>query len=133
MHTTVSVVCSRILLFVLFYLSSRLVLFFFFLMLRRPPRSTLFPYTTLFRSHGLWRSRARGLVVRMRLLQSRDRRFDSDRAHPTPSAPEEPPSSKDEPERSRDERETDRGPDGGEGRAEPECESGREIPQEIPR
>src|SRR5438067_12947922 len=25
-------------------------LFFFFLMLRRPPRSTLFPYTTLFRS-----------------------------------------------------------------------------------
>src|SRR2546422_6920671 len=28
-------------------------LFFFFLMIRRPPRSTLFPYTTLFRSvHG---------------------------------------------------------------------------------
>src|SRR2546426_10740206 len=26
------------------------VLFFFFLMIRRPPRSTLFPYTTLFRS-----------------------------------------------------------------------------------
>src|SRR2546425_7876769 len=26
--------------------------FFFFLMIRRPPRSTLFPYTTLFRS--LW-------------------------------------------------------------------------------
>src|SRR5688572_31718337 len=27
--------------------------FFFFLMIRRPPRSTLFPYTTLFRSvHG---------------------------------------------------------------------------------
>src|SRR5438309_8583224 len=25
-------------------------MFFFFLMLRRPPRSTLFPYTTLFRS-----------------------------------------------------------------------------------
>src|SRR5690348_17456065 len=36
----------------LFY-SSYLVLslfFFFFLMIRRPPRSTLFPYTTLFRS-----------------------------------------------------------------------------------
>src|SRR5216683_4664823 len=30
-----------------------IVLFFFFLMIRRPPRSTLFPYTTLFRSHGL--------------------------------------------------------------------------------
>src|SRR5947209_20440583 len=28
-----------------------LSLFFFFLMIRRPPRSTLFPYTTLFRSH----------------------------------------------------------------------------------
>src|SRR2546426_5098186 len=29
--------------------------FFFFLMIRRPPRSTLFPYTTLFRSreHGV--------------------------------------------------------------------------------
>src|SRR2546429_9061023 len=27
-------------------------LFFFFLMIRRPPRSTLFPYTTLFRSHA---------------------------------------------------------------------------------
>src|SRR5215813_14279725 len=31
-----------------FYIS----LFFFFLMIRRPPRSTLFPYTTLFRSAG---------------------------------------------------------------------------------
>src|SRR2546427_10960819 len=30
--------------------------FFFFLMIRRPPRSTLFPYTTLFRSpaRGQW-------------------------------------------------------------------------------
>src|SRR5574340_1663937 len=28
-------------------------LFFFFLMIRRPPRSTLFPYTTLFRSPAL--------------------------------------------------------------------------------
>src|SRR5215813_15024893 len=27
-----------------------LFFFFFFLMIRRPPRSTLFPYTTLFRS-----------------------------------------------------------------------------------
>src|SRR5205814_10154108 len=27
--------------------------FFFFLILRRPPRSTLFPYTTLFRSCGV--------------------------------------------------------------------------------
>src|SRR5256885_15779183 len=28
----------------------RNIFFFFFLMIRRPPRSTLFPYTTLFRS-----------------------------------------------------------------------------------
>src|SRR5438094_1514681 len=34
-----------------FYISSfTLYIFFFFLMIRRPPRSTLFPYTTLFRS-----------------------------------------------------------------------------------
>src|SRR2546429_5691268 len=33
-------------------LSDHLLVFFFFLMIRRPPRSTLFPYTTLFRSHG---------------------------------------------------------------------------------
>src|SRR2546429_10030781 len=39
-------------------------LIFFFLMIRRPPRSTLFPYTTLFRSAGSprprrgWRSKA---------------------------------------------------------------------------
>src|SRR2546430_11130014 len=30
--------------------SSFCLIFFFFLMIRRPPRSTLFPYTTLFRS-----------------------------------------------------------------------------------
>src|SRR2546425_13155152 len=29
----------------------KLLFLFFFLMIRRPPRSTLFPYTTLFRSH----------------------------------------------------------------------------------
>src|SRR2546430_12017835 len=29
---------------------SSIFFFFFFLMIRRPPRSTLFPYTTLFRS-----------------------------------------------------------------------------------
>ena len=36
--------------------SSEFIFFFFmffFLMIRRPPRSTLFPYTTLFRSHNL--------------------------------------------------------------------------------
>src|SRR5256885_5432392 len=34
---------------------------FFFLMIRRPPRSTLFPYTTLFRSH---RDREFGAILR---------------------------------------------------------------------
>src|SRR5689334_23926955 len=38
--------------------------FFFFLMIRRPPRSTLFPYTTLFRS-GI----APGLGIRLRRRQ----------------------------------------------------------------
>src|SRR3989442_7754499 len=32
------------------YLATCTFVFFFFLMIRRPPRSTLFPYTTLFRS-----------------------------------------------------------------------------------
>src|SRR6266542_999956 len=35
------------------YLSSNWLFSFFFLMLRRPPSSTLFPYTTLFRSRAL--------------------------------------------------------------------------------
>src|SRR2546429_9397238 len=34
----------------MYRLVATLFLFFFFLMIRRPPRSTLFPYTTLFRS-----------------------------------------------------------------------------------
>src|SRR5438132_10247533 len=45
------------------FFSCFFLLFFFFLMIRRPPRSTLFPYTTLFRSlcafyvlSGLWAS-----------------------------------------------------------------------------
>src|SRR5256885_6899947 len=36
--------------FISFFSSTWSVFFFFFLMIRRPPRSTLFPYTTLFRS-----------------------------------------------------------------------------------
>src|SRR2546426_11520189 len=37
--------------FVCYVLCELDAFFFFFLMIRRPPRSTLFPYTTLFRSH----------------------------------------------------------------------------------
>src|SRR2546430_17082990 len=42
---------------------SCLYVFFFFLMIRRPPRSTLFPYTTLFRSS---RRRSRPSAARSR-------------------------------------------------------------------
>src|SRR5688572_31685868 len=38
--------------------SGTLITSFFFLMIRRPPRSTLFPYTTLFRSAKLGRTPA---------------------------------------------------------------------------
>src|SRR2546425_2704993 len=37
-------------------------LLFFFLMIRRPPRSTLFPYTTLFRSEGKVEIPPNGLI-----------------------------------------------------------------------
>src|SRR5438067_4374047 len=37
-------------LFFFFFVFSFFIAFFFFLFIRRPPRSTLFPYTTLFRS-----------------------------------------------------------------------------------
>src|SRR5206468_12860301 len=42
------------------------LIFFFFLMIRRPPRSTLFPYTTLFRSLV-----AGGLAARAQPLDAR--------------------------------------------------------------
>src|SRR5215211_2863537 len=46
--------------------------FFFFLMIRRPPRSTLFPYTTLFRSRypGRRSSHSRAPVDRCRLRRA---------------------------------------------------------------
>src|SRR6185437_16634698 len=50
--------------FIFFFSFFSLFFFFFFLMIRRPPRSTLFPYTTLFRSGSCRhdpRSRRRGL------------------------------------------------------------------------
>src|SRR2546429_1638078 len=39
--------------------------FFFFLMIRRPPRSTLFPYTTLFRSDAAPERGERGDILRV--------------------------------------------------------------------
>src|SRR5256885_13419546 len=45
---------TYILYFLFIYLLLIVFFFFFFLMIRRPPRSTLFPYTTLFRSCWGW-------------------------------------------------------------------------------
>src|SRR5712675_2982573 len=51
---------------------------FFFLMIRRPPRSTLFPYTTLFRSHAGSTAKAnstrRRIGSRWRCESRRDRK-----------------------------------------------------------
>src|SRR5215204_7153134 len=60
------------------------LVFFFFLMIRRPPRSTLFPYTTLFRSRrpprpggprcvAPWRPRPPEVADRARQLRHRRR------------------------------------------------------------
>src|SRR6267143_310322 len=52
--------------------TSSIYFFLFFLMIRRPPRSTLFPYTTLFRSaRGLSPARAVGRAYPSRLLHRR--------------------------------------------------------------
>src|SRR3989454_11763209 len=55
--------------------------FFFFLMIRRPPRSTLFPYTTLFRS-GVWWWR-----LCLRALPDRSEAWRAARRRRIPSAP----------------------------------------------
>src|SRR3712207_8755446 len=47
--------------------------FFFFLMIRRPPRSTLFPYTTLFRSIRLVRDQLRRGARRDQAMEAGDR------------------------------------------------------------
>src|SRR2546423_13186587 len=46
---------------------------FFFLMIRRPPRSTLFPYTTLFRSIRVNRAKKSGMVNITSSVNSRER------------------------------------------------------------
>src|SRR5215216_7701629 len=48
--------------------------FFFFLMIRRPPRSTLFPYTTLFRSRARGRATCTGQARRDDIVVRGDRR-----------------------------------------------------------
>src|SRR5260370_36054124 len=50
--------------YILYHICPISFLFFFFLMIRRPPRSTLFPYTTLFRSNSrLTQARQLSLIV----------------------------------------------------------------------
>src|SRR3712207_8767124 len=65
------------------------VCYFFFLMRRRPPRSTLFPYTTLFRSRREPRARLPDLLARG-LLRGRGRPGDdaqaADHQHPRRAA-----------------------------------------------
>src|SRR5438876_8522880 len=46
----------------------------FFSMIRRPPRSTLFPYTTLFRSHLGWAARILGFEAKTPVFQGADER-----------------------------------------------------------
>src|SRR3712207_8540778 len=65
------------------------VIGFYFLMIRRPPRSTLFPYTTLFRSGGV---RVQGLGLgQARQHQGLHNAHKRDPARePSPPLPQEP-------------------------------------------
>src|SRR5438876_5820632 len=61
----------------------------FFLMLRRPPRSTLFPYTTLFRSLHCDARAAGGNARGVRRARPRQRYARARRPRPSPSRSEE--------------------------------------------
>src|SRR5947209_14665218 len=60
----------------------------FFLMIRPPPRSTLFPYTTLFRSHQVVVAASVGVDVRLDVHPSGAGGLDQgdNLSHPTPEA-----------------------------------------------
>src|SRR5829696_10194681 len=64
--------------FIYFFLSFYSFFSFFFLMIRRPPRSTLFPYTTLFR--------ARSRVISSALSEQRAADVDGENAPAIPGA-----------------------------------------------
>src|SRR5437667_10025590 len=53
--------------------------FFFFLMIRRPPRSTLFPYTTLFRSRSAVGFLLRSLIMFQTFISRHNSNFFSDK------------------------------------------------------
>src|SRR5690348_18297109 len=68
-YSFASLIFFCILVFVHFFSARSFHLFFFFsffLMIRRPPRSTLFPYTTLFRSECEERNSVRVVVLPVR-------------------------------------------------------------------
>src|SRR5207253_9482005 len=55
LHITRTCLCyCAVSMYFYFFILSIFIIFFFFLMIRPPPRSTLFPYTTLFRSTPFW-------------------------------------------------------------------------------
>src|SRR5476649_3044998 len=57
---------------------SFIVISFFFLMIRRPPRSTLFPYTTLFRSPRRRHPEAPGVALGARKMTIRSEEHTSE-------------------------------------------------------
>src|SRR5580704_18539338 len=65
-----------------FFFFDMFLLLFFFLMIRRPPRSTLFPYTTLFRSRE-WRNHEQR-HAESRLVEVTVRRIDCRRRADVP-------------------------------------------------
>src|SRR2546422_11479388 len=81
MRTLVRVQLSGLVsLFFVFRYAVRCDFFFFFLMIRRPPRSTLFPYTTLFRSPRVCASgegNARGGPIRGMVPDRKSTRLNS--------------------------------------------------------
>src|SRR5438132_153988 len=62
---------SLLLSLILFLSFAYSIFFFFFLMIRRPPRSTLFPYTTLFRS-WTWEGKTRSGEVKKGEMEASD-------------------------------------------------------------
>src|SRR5688572_33476918 len=75
--------------FILWY-SILIFYFFFFLMIRRPPRSTLFPYTTLFRSVAVGAAGERAVRGQPAELRPAAQHGRAERAI-GPAAPGEPP------------------------------------------
>ena len=53
----------------------------FFLMIRRPPRSTLFPYTTLFRSDSAEAAKKYGVAVKCATITPNAQRMDEYKLH----------------------------------------------------